>query len=124
MKILDKIIPQLPFNNQNKYSIDINLLLKAFLNYEVDIPNNIYLEHQNKGSIGSAIAYLNNLENIKFLEQNNTYNFGGQINHDFNYLIASYNDFFYIAIQVNNGYEVRCNSYSSIKIMFIQILFY
>jgi hypothetical protein len=113
MKILQKIVDELSADDEYKYYVNIKMLLRSFLDYEVDIPNSIYENCGEKGMMGSAIHYLENLEGFEFLEENNSYNWSGRISHDFSYMMANTNDSFYVAIQIQKGSEVRCHSYDT-----------
>lgn len=113
MKILEKIIQEIPDYEECRYSVNIKLLLNKFLNYEVDIPDILYEERDKKGLFGSAIKYLESFETKEILEEGNSYNWCGSISHDIQYMMSNVSDVFYIAMQVNIGSEVRCQDYIS-----------
>jgi hypothetical protein len=127
MRILQKIIGELPTRENNKYYIDINLLLRRFLDYEVDIPDDLYMGREKKGLIGSAICYLESMEGIKFLEVSGFIskelfadgypcsNYTGRVSHDFFLMNAITNDSPYVAIQINDIGDPRCYSYERRK---------
>ena len=108
MKMLEKIINQLPANTEDEYSVNIAMLLNGLLEHEIDIPNDLYEECTKKRLIGSAIAYLKNLGDVVNSEEGITYDWGGRISNDFYYLVASTPKVAYVAMQVNVGTEVRC----------------
>lgn len=127
MKILQKIMDGLSKREISKYSVDINLLLRRFLDYEVEIPGEFYESREKKGLIGSAMYYLKSLDNIEFAKvygftkieilesesSEDSYTWAGRISHDFHYMIANTSDSFYVAMQINKGGDPRCRNYES-----------
>lgn len=104
MKLLKKIIAEIN-SDDNPYSINIGLLLEDLLDYEIDIPDDIYEKRHQKGLIGSAIHYLDDMPDMETIECDNSYNWNGRISHDFFYMMATASGGFYIAVQINLGYD-------------------
>lgn len=121
MKLVDKIIADIPlceiekeeseYHIEYKYYVDTKILLDNLRQYEVDIPKEQYRENEHLFDNGvlQYMAILTDTE-IKDFKGGNTYNYNGRIIHDLDYRYVETKDKgFYIAIRVHRLGDIRAN---------------